>query len=198
MANYRFFSVLHPEEVTDPLFPVLNSNFVPVFTEDDGNEIESLPVQGMFVLKDSSENTVKIVSGSKDLKGTLWITSQRVVVVCRNFDQVKWDRTNSVNTAFFGIGTEVAWHLGEKAVHKIKSAGKAMASHVYFPWIESIGYRPGRERRIQQISGLVPIWRWRAGNCPFTWSCNLILSWTPPSLYATSGKEPRSGMSTDL
>ena len=147
MPNYRFFSVLHPEEATDPLFPVLNSNFVPVFTEDDGNEIESVPVQGMFVLKDSGENAMKIFSGSKDLKGTLWITSQRVVVVCRNFDQVKWDRTNTANTAFFGIGTELAWHLGEKAFHKIKSSGKAMASHVYFPWIESIGYRPGQGKK---------------------------------------------------
>jgi hypothetical protein len=148
MANYRFFNILHPEEIGDPLFPVLDSNFVPEFTPDDGDEIESFPVRGMFVLGNGSENKLKILSGSKDLKGTLWITSQRVIVVCRNYDQVKWDRTNSANTAFFGIGTEVTWHLAEKAVHKIKSTGKAMASHVYFPWIESIECRPEQGRKI--------------------------------------------------
>jgi len=148
MANYRFFNILHPQEAGDPLYPVLDSNFTPVFTPDDGDQIEDFPIRGMFVLGSAGDNTLKILSGSRDLKGTLWLTSQRAVVVCRNYDQVKWDNTNSVNTAFFGIGTELTWHLAEKAVHKVKSSGKAMAAHVYYPWIESVECRPEQSKKI--------------------------------------------------
>jgi len=68
MANYRFFNIVHPQESEDPLFPVLDSAFSPRFTNDDGDGIESFPIRGMFVLGSAGENTLKILSGSKDLK----------------------------------------------------------------------------------------------------------------------------------
>ncbi len=146
--DYKIYNVVHPEEVVSSLYPILSKDLLPVFDEADGPNIRAHRVKGIFLLG-VRDGRIYVRDGSKNLEGTLWITRQRVILVCKNYDKVTWDRGNTVDAAIFGVGVETAFHLGSKAYHKVTSIGKAMVAHLYFPWIKSVSFKleEGRKSR---------------------------------------------------
>jgi hypothetical protein len=144
--GYSVFKVLQPGEEADELHPVLTEQFAPVFDAGDGHAIESFDVSGIL-LPDLVDGQFRVRYGSKDLKGTLWVTEQRIVLVCRNYDKVKWDGSNNVDVMEFGLGWGIADHVASKAYHRIRSSGKAMTTHLYFPWVNAVTWSPARDRK---------------------------------------------------
>jgi hypothetical protein len=54
--------------------------------QDDGTGTTSYSVHGMYVLE-LRDGKLRIKNGSRDLKGTLWVTDQRIAVVCKQTTQ---------------------------------------------------------------------------------------------------------------
>jgi hypothetical protein len=146
VTEYNMFAVSKPRESLGALYPVLDAGFTPVPEEGDGATPKILEVRGMYVLGKVGPD-IKILNGSRDLSGRLSITDQRISVVCRNYDKVRWDGLNNANAAFYGLGTEAAFHVAEKAFKRVVNSGKAMTAHLYFPWIAWVGWKPATGRK---------------------------------------------------
>lgn len=146
MIGYSILGVHPPGDPNDPMYPEMNEEFAPVFGPEDGTSVRPIELRGIFVVGNVQGQT-KTLTGSKDLHGTMWVTDQRVIILCKNYDQVKWDGSNNRGVVIFGLGVETTWHLASKAYHRVTSIGKAMTAHLYYPWIGSVGWQPDRDRK---------------------------------------------------
>jgi hypothetical protein len=144
--KYGVFGVLHAGEDAGALYPVLSDQFTPIFEPPDGKSIDSFEVRGIF-LRDLREGKLHLRNGSGDLKGTLWVSDQRLVLVCRNYDTVKWDGSNNLDVLAWGIGWGITDHVASKVYHRVRASGKAMAAHLYYPWISTVKFSPDRGRK---------------------------------------------------
>jgi hypothetical protein len=141
MSKFDFVGILQPEKDYGVLYPLLGKGFEPELEPGDGADPTIVEVQGMYVL-DGDKSPPKRFGGSKDLDGLLWITNQRIILVCRNYDKDKFDSDNLGDAADFGIATATALHMVGKAYNWGKTKNLALAGHLYFPWIKSVGWMP--------------------------------------------------------
>jgi len=147
VAPYAILGVRTPEAPVDPMFPQLTDDLSPIMDLVDGADLITHPVRGIWLLKDTSGG-IEVAGGASDLQGTLSITDQRLIVICKNYDKVRWDRFNSLNSVNIGLGTETAFHLGEKAIRRVKTRGKVMCGHIYFPWVQFVGWAPFYSKKL--------------------------------------------------
>jgi len=146
MAGYDIFAVCQPNEPPGPLYPALSADFTLQPEAGDGVEGRTYNFHGMYAL-DVKDGQVHVRNGAGDLRGTLWVTDQRVALVCKNYDKVHWDRGNNFGAVMVGLGTETAFHLASKAYHRIASVGKAMTAHFYYAWIDQVMWSPATDRK---------------------------------------------------
>lgn len=143
---YRVLGVLEAGQVAGALYPVLNDRLTPEFESEDGDANSSFEVRGIY-LRDIQDDKLHIVNGSGDLKATLWISDQRLVLVCPNYDKVRWDAGNNFGVMQWGLSIELTDHVASKIYHRVRSRNKAMATHLYFPWIASVMWSNDRGRK---------------------------------------------------
>lgn len=143
---YNILAVTQPDQPVNDLYPAIGEDFAPRLVSGDGTSPPQYPVHGVHV-QDISGGAIHSINGADDVKGTLWITDQRLVVVFRNYDKVHWDRGNNVGAMFVGLGWELGEHMLSKAYHRVTSIGKAMVGHIYYPWISDVLWSPDRGRR---------------------------------------------------
>jgi hypothetical protein len=143
---YRILGVLEGGEDAGALYPVLTDKLVPEFEDADGDTTLSYPVRGIYV-RHMKDDQITPLNGSGDLAGALWLTDQRLVLVCPNYDKVRWDAGNNLGVMYWGLSVELTDHVASKIYHRVRSRNKAMGAHLYFPWIESVMFANDRGRK---------------------------------------------------
>lgn len=139
--NFNILSVRSADDEPTTWYPTLDHALAPIFEPTDGVDPITLPVSGLSVLIPINGQLQRVLGSTTDLDGLLWITNQRIIVRCKNYDKVTWNRQNTANTIFFGLGTEVAFHTASKLYRRAKSARKAFVGHLHYPWIRSVQYQ---------------------------------------------------------
>ena len=143
---YNVLGVLQAGQEAGALYPVLDDSLEPIFEPADGSSISSLEVRGIY-LRDLKDEKLHLRNGSADLKGNLWVSDQRLVLVCQNYDKVQWDAGNNLGVMTWGLSIELTDHVASKIYRRVRSRNKAMAAHIYFPWIASVMWCNDRGRK---------------------------------------------------
>lgn len=146
MPAYNILAVKTSDD-DDVLYPALDKKLVPILEPPDGpGQLTQFSLKALSVYHSIDGTLTKMLGGDKVSANGL-LTDQRLIVYCTNYDVVRWNGSNSISSAVIGAGTETAFHLGEKALHRIKARGKAMVGHLYYPWIRSVAWQPDRGRK---------------------------------------------------
>jgi hypothetical protein len=140
-VNFHILSVRASDSGVDPLFPQLDRHLMPVMDNTDG-EVSFTEVTGLTVAI-KKETRLHTVTGAAKLDAELWLTDRRLIVRCKNYDRVHWTVDNAIGSMVWGAGLETFDFAVTKLYHKVKSIGKAMVGHVYYPWIQAVLFQPG-------------------------------------------------------
>jgi hypothetical protein len=147
---YNVLGIRTPGEPPDIHYPSLGEKLLPEFYPVDGQpEHHKLNALSVSRLRGGES---KRVIGTEKVSADLWLTDERVVVCCSNYNVAHWSGENNINSFIWGRGLETTDFLITKAVHRVQARGKAMVGHVHLPWITTVGYQP--HRRFKQVGAV--------------------------------------------
>lgn len=136
--SFNVLFVRSGEDEDPRLYPIMTDRGGLALEAADGAQ-QIVPVKGLLLSEVDRRGNDHRVLLLREIKAELVITDARVVLACKNWDQLP---------RHWGVGLGATVALVDETVERAKAAwrrrGKLLLGHVRYPWLLYVGFAPKR------------------------------------------------------
>jgi hypothetical protein len=138
--SFNVLAIRTADDEDGRLYPVVGAERAPVELEEwDGTALQTVLVRGLSLSETVNNGSRKRLLLLRDIKLDVLITDARVVLACKNWDQLP---------KAWGVGLGATSALITNVTRSVKAArarrGKMLLGHVRYPWLMYVGFEPKR------------------------------------------------------